>query len=328
MNDKAEKHATGKVYGFGTATLDFRITTADFGEGYKEKLLARKADIKGGGSVANALVQASRLGAKCAWLGKLGNDWIGRRIQRQLEDENIDCANVIFDKNLCSPFNVAVYAGEALRRIGGFLIPNSLNELRSQEIKGFAENIGEKDWVIVELGEISLEQVLEFCTAVKEKNAKILLDVDLDPVRQCIGDEGCIEEIFALADILVPNYNSLMAMYPGYAIGDLCEKLARKYAVLTILTNGEDGLYYAEPGKNIAHMSAVKNTHIVDTVGAGDAFHGGLLYGLSRGMALEDALQTAQKCASLNCSKFGAREGMPTLQELELYKIERNIGGK
>jgi sugar/nucleoside kinase (ribokinase family) len=78
----------------------------------------------------------------------------------------------------------------------------------------------------------------------------------------------------------------------------------------------------------MVHMSAVKNTQIVDTVGAGDAFHGGLLYGLSRGMDLNDALQTAQKCASLNCSKFGAREGMPTLQELELYQTEQNIGGK
>ena len=328
MKDKGEKHTAGKVYGFGTATLDFRIMTADFGEGYKEKLLARKTDIKGGGSVANALVQAARLGAECAWLGKLGDDWQGRRIQTQLEDENIDCDHVIFDKNLCSPFNVAVYAGESLRRVGGFLIPNSLNELTPKEIKMFAKDICENDWVIVEMGEISLDKVLEFCAAAKARKAKIVLDVDLDPVRQCIGGEGIIEKIFALPDILVPNYNSIKAMYPDCTIGGLCEKLAKKYAVLTILTNGEDGLYYAEPGNKTVHLSAVKNTHIIDTVGAGDAFHGGLIYGLSHGMDLEAALQTAQKCASLNCSRFGAREGMPIMQELEIYQKQQNIGGK
>ena len=68
------------VYGFGSAAVDFRIRTADYGDLYKDKLLAQTWAEMGGGAVANFLSQVSRLGVKTSFLGKLGNDVIGKRI--------------------------------------------------------------------------------------------------------------------------------------------------------------------------------------------------------------------------------------------------------
>jgi ribokinase len=56
---------------------------------------------------------------------------------------------------------------------------------------------------------------------------------------------------------------------------------------------------------------------VVDTVGAGDALNGSLAAGLASGLKLEAALRRAVVAASLAVTKAGAREGMPTTQELK-----------
>ena len=55
----------------------------------------------------------------------------------------------------------------------------------------------------------------------------------------------------------------------------------------------------------------------VDTVGAGDTLNGALAAGLAEGRTLEVAARRAVAAASLAVTRAGAREGMPTLAELE-----------
>jgi sulfofructose kinase len=55
----------------------------------------------------------------------------------------------------------------------------------------------------------------------------------------------------------------------------------------------------------------------VDTTGAGDIFHGGFLYGLLRGMELEETLDFSCAAAALNCTALGARGRIATIQELD-----------
>jgi sulfofructose kinase len=54
-----------------------------------------------------------------------------------------------------------------------------------------------------------------------------------------------------------------------------------------------------------------------DTTGAGDAFHGGFMYGLLQQMSLVETLRFANAVAALNCRGLGARGGLPTVREVE-----------
>ena len=49
---------------------------------------------------------------------------------------------------------------------------------------------------------------------------------------------------------------------------------------------------------------------------AGDAFHGGFIYGLLAGLSVEETLRVANGVAGLKCRAIGARTALPTLEEL------------
>ena len=61
---------------------------------------------------------------------------------------------------------------------------------------------------------------------------------------------------------------------------------------------------------------------VVDTTGAGDAFHGAFLYGLLQGWELERTAIFANAVAAINCTRLSGRAGLPSLSEVEAF-LER-----
>lgn len=310
--------AKDRVLGFGTATIDYRIRTPDLGEGYTEKLLAREVEVLGGGAIANCLVQVSRLGGRAAWLGKLGRDRLGQTIVGQLETEEIDCSRVLYDPTVSSPFNLAVYAGDKRRRVGGYLIPGSLAALSEGEVTALAETVRPGDWAVVEIGEIPLEWVLEFCRRASERGAHLAADVDLDPLLQCGADTRLVGEILRLQNLIMANHGALKSMFDLPTAGALAGHLSEVFQSKVVVSAGADGCDVCEPGSAAEHLPAIP-VEVVDPVGAGDAFHGGLLYALAEERDFRESLEIARRCAAMNCRRFGAREGMPNRAELDIF---------
>jgi len=309
----------GSIFGIGSASVDFRITTADYGIKYTDKLLAQEMFMLGGGSVANCLVQIARLSGNPYYLGKLGTDWIGKQIIKSLEKEKVCCNLAIADDNLCSPFNVAVYAGTDKRRVGGYLLPNSLSCITHKDVEEFCSHMEQGDWIITEIGEIPLNILIYFCQIVKKKQVNLVIDVDLDPIKQCGGNIELVKEIFKLADVLIPNFNSLKSMYESVDAKIIAEKVSSEFQAICVITKGEDGAYYCMPDASAKHYPANK-IETLDTVGAGDAFHGGLMYALADNWDIKDAIALGTQCAGINCMSFGARTGMPTFNQLGLKR--------
>jgi len=303
------------VFAFGSAAIDFRIRTADLGADYTEKLLSRETDVLGGGSAANCLVQIARLGGRASWLGKLGTDWIGDRILADLKAEGVDCDLTYREAHHCSPFNLAVYAGPHRRRVGGYLLPNSLAEIKVEECQPWLEAMNRADWLLVEVGETPISLVLDLATHASEQGVHIAVDVDLDPIAHDIASKAEIERLFETADLLAPNATAIKTLFGNEAPPEQAASLARRFDTTIVVTAGGDGAYYIEPGGDVRHQPPIP-VEAVDTVGAGDAFHGGLLFELARGAAIQDAVETAAACGAAACRASGARTGMPTFDTL------------
>jgi sugar/nucleoside kinase (ribokinase family) len=194
--------------------------------------------------------------------------------------------------------------------------------LSEEETTILASAVAQGDWVIAEIGEIPLEAVLLFCRQAKSRGARLAVDVDLDPVRQCGADETVVQQIFDLQDLIMANLQALSAVYDTDTAQELARVLKRAFAASAVVTAGVEGCYFSESDKAVNHLPAIP-VKVVDPVGAGDAFHGGLLYALAADMSFEQALEIGRRCAALNCLALGAREGMPTLAGLERFTLER-----
>lgn len=316
---------SAKIWGFGSACIDFRITTIDMGKDYTEKLLAQETNVMGGGATANCLTQIARLGGEAYYIGCLGTDWIGDKIVDLLRMENINCSNIIYKKDQCSPFNVAVYAdGVKRRRVGGYLLANSLRALDFEDIDILAKDIKKDDFLIIEIGETKISDVVKLCNIAKAKGAKIAIDVDLDPVMQCNSSKEAIFNIFTMADLLIPNIGTMNSLFEFENTKQLAEKIAEKCTCDIVITLGAEGcLLYKHESQVISLIPAIL-TQAIDTVGAGDAFHGGLIYGMAQDYSIEKSIDIATFCASENCKAFGARTGMIRLEALKkrTYLVE------
>jgi ribokinase len=116
---------------------------------------------------------------------------------------------------------------------------------------------------------------------------------------------GLDAETVALADLVTPNEGEL-SMLRAAGI-EPARMLVSRGAGGAELRTGDTELHIPAPV-----------VEAVDTVGAGDTLNGALAASLALGLPLEEAARRAVAAASLAVTKAGARDGMPTADELEV----------
>jgi len=133
-------------------------------------------------------------------------------------------------------------------------------------------------------------------------------------------------KLFSSADIVKISDEDLEWIFPEIeSLQAGAEKILALGATACIITNGKNGSFWYS--KDITIQEPIFDIPLVDTIGAGDTFHGGLLAYLHHNNLLNpqalkqisenqarEALTFATKAAAINCSRQGANP--PTLKEL------------
>ncbi|MFL5180859.1 MAG: PfkB family carbohydrate kinase [Microvirga sp.] len=88
-----------------------------------------------------------------------------------------------------------------------------------------------------------------------------------------------------------------------------------KIAAWVGVTNGAGGVFFRYEGK-IRHEPAFP-VDVVDTLGAGDTWHGAFALALSEGQSEREAVRFASAAAAIKCTRFGGRNGAPRRIEVE-----------
>jgi sulfofructose kinase len=144
-----------------------------------------------------------------------------------------------------------------------------------------------------------------------------ILDADL-------GGGGDLRESLLLADYAIFSGPALEAFVPG---DDDTRRLA---AVLELgvrhagVTRGPKGYRWAGTEGGRGHQPAFA-TEVVDTTGAGDAFHGAFAWALASGRAVPECARIAAAVSALKCRRLGARSGLPTRGELDSFLAEHEL---
>jgi len=107
----------------------------------------------------------------------------------------------------------------------------------------------------------------------------------------------------------------LTGMTPQAAVRAIADRCAAT-AEAVVVTAGDRGVFWRG-----GHIPAFPVT-AVDTLAAGDVFHGAVCFGLTQGWDMEHNLGFAAAAAAIKCTRFGGRLGAPKRDEVEALLMQ------
>jgi sugar/nucleoside kinase (ribokinase family) len=151
------------------------------------------------------------------------------------------------------------------------------------------------------------------------REARTIVSADIDNVY-----DGLLE-LLPFIDILIGSKE-----FPHRVTGiederaALIELKTRYGCAIVGMTMGTAGAIVYCNGEFIESRAFEAPGGCKDTTGAGDAFHGGFLYGLLRGDDIETSLRFGNAVAAMKCSALGARAALPTEAQLQKFLNLKN----
>jgi sulfofructose kinase len=290
----------------GSATID-HIFLIDEVKSPSAKIAANDFVETGGGMGANAAVTVQRLGGKAIYWGRVGDDETGAQVIALLEHEGIDVS--------------------ALRRLSGYRtkIATILIDSRGERLVVSSQPQGypsDATW-------LPIERVAD-CDAVLADTrwptgAQRLFDAADAAGKPSVfdGDAGDPLQVRATARLATHPFFS-QTMLASFELGEPQHALPQLFGGRNVacgVTLGAVGVMWFD--RERVHSAPSPQVNAVDTLAAGDTWHGAFALALAEGRALPLAIEFASAVAALKCTRFGGRAGIPKRDEFERWWAAR-----
>ena len=295
-----------EVVGIGSCGIDyFAIVPRLLGP--EEKINADRVEIHAGGVTGNNLTQVARLGAKAGWLGLIGDDESGRLITRAFAEDDLDLSGIEMVKGEKSTFTWIPVDAQGDRCI--YMFPNVNGKLTAGQVRRrFAPHIAKAKHFHTEASQLPLPPVVEGMRIARDAGVRVIFDLDVAPsyfLQAKLGTEEDLVAALQLVDVLKPCKAAAREITGETDYEKMASKLLALGPKIVAVTMGAEGCLIATT-EEMAHVAALK-VDVRDSTGAGDAFMGGLSYGLLQGWEHPDVGLFANACAAICCTKVGAR---------------------
>ncbi len=275
-----------------------------------------------GGAPANVAVGVARLGGDSAFIGRVGKDPLGEFMQQTLQAERVDTSYMILDPQQRTS-TVVVGLNEGERSFTFMVNPSADQFLQVADLPNFQAG----EWLhccsIALINNPSREATFEAIRRIKAANGFFSFDPNLRESLWASFEEmkQVVMQAVALADVLKFSEEELTLLTDTQTLDEAFKKITALYPQkLIIITLGKDGALYHLNGKQ--DVIAGKAVKPVDTTGAGDAFVGGLLAGLSQTADWQKTdnlvriIRQANACGALATTAKGAMSALPNQTQL------------
>jgi sugar/nucleoside kinase (ribokinase family) len=279
--------------------------------GQVEKLVDAAA-LTIGSSSAIFACGAARLGLKVAFIGMCGDDIFGRFMLDEMSERGVEIGNVIcipggstgLSVILNRPFGAAQGDRAILTHPG--LIPALRAEAVSDELLLQTRHLHVASYFLQTALQPGLPRLFE---RARTLGLTTSLDTNYDPSEQWLG----FDELLSLTNVFLPNETEACSLTRANNVNLAATKLAEKVETLAIKLGADGALGVRNRQKVRVASISVK---VVDTVGAGDSFDAGFIYGYLQGWPLEKALRAATVCGALSTQKPGGTAAQATRDEV------------
>ena len=274
-----------------------------------ETIIGGNFFMNAGGKGANQAVAAVRLGGSVSFMAKVGNDHFGSRSIEQYKAEGIDVEHILIDSEL--PSGVALIMVDANGENCIAVASGANAMLRVEDIDRATGMIERGDIVLMQL-ETPLDTVEYVARIAHERGKRVILNPA--PAQH-------------LPDSLMKNLYMIIAneteteLITGVKITDM-ESICRAADVMSergvqnvVITLGSKGAFIKENGAY--HKVPAIKVKAVDATAAGDTFCGALCVALAEKKGILEAVEFANKCASVTVTRMGAQSSLPYRSEID-----------
>ncbi len=268
-----------------------------------EKSRASNFTESSGGNAANAAIAIARLGGQVALASPLASDLIGDSIVARLTAENVDCAAMVRVAGAISSLSAIIVDATGERMIVNRR-DETLSKARVANVEALVESL---DAVLID--NRFPEFVLPIAQAARRHNLPVVLDAD-EP-------SGFVDEIFAASTHVIFSAHGLRATAECADPEQALRIVAGPAPAFFAVTSGPNGTLWrhgTESGRQAAFP-----VRAVDTLGAGDVYHGAFTLALGEGRTVPEALRFAAAAAAVKCTRFGGITGAPKRQDVENF---------
>ena len=257
-----------------------------------------------GGSVSNSVVHFAQLGGRSLFIGKVANDDAGTHYIDELIREGVEYRTSFLNSGIstgrCYVFvtpdgqrTMCTYLGASSELSIADVDAEALDRTKVLFIEGYL-------WASTCAKDMILESVL-----IAKKSETIIAFSLSDPFLV----DGFRSELQRFVendvDFLIGNEQEIHQLYETSTLQNSIEALKNRVAHF-VITRGEKGSV-AVVQHEVFKRCATPVTQVVDTTGAGDAFAGGYLFGLTQNYSVEQCLEIASNRAGQVVSHFGGR---------------------
>lgn len=274
------------------------------------KVVAYEVHECGGGMAANAAVAISRLGGRAAYWGRVAGDALGQRILVELADEGVDVSTARQLPGVRSAPTAILVGDDGERLICSFPNPaldRDPDWLPLDQVASFRAVLTDVRWP---------EGAARVLDAARAAGIPAVLDADVGEAKQVMALAG-------RAGIVAFSEPGLQAVAGAGSPGEQLARAARGTVAIVGVTLGAEGFLWREGEREYRARAPVVAS--VDTLAAGDVWHGAFTLRLAEGADIADAAGFANVAAAIKCTRFGGRRGAPNRPEVEQFPLLKQL---
>jgi sulfofructose kinase len=268
-----------------------------------------------GGNALNAAIGIVRLGGRASLAGPMGDarETSSRYIFDRMADEGIDTNHLVHMPGLVTPISSIMIDATGERTIVTF---------RDPEL--WKVHLPDTDTLLRDCAAILTEnRCAEFCTDLCHEARRRGIPVVVDVDRAMSLREG----LLTASSHLIFSSEALQATAGVHDDAAALKKIAKLTPSFLAGTRGPRGTLWLDERGELQETPAFP-VHTVDTLGAGDIFHGAFALAITEGEDVPHALRFASAAAALKCTRFGGAFACPQRPEVEALLSGEPVGSE
>jgi sulfofructose kinase len=290
------------VLGIGANSVDYvyRLPAYPEADGPNAKMRISSHTVCCGGQMATALATCMAMGLRVKYIGATGTDDNGRRIREELGRRGIDMSDAVI-RDVTNQFAVIMVDEQLGERIVLWDRHDGL-VLRDRELPADLLTAAR----VVHVDDVDQNAAITAARIARAGGSIVTSDIDRLTPRT--------EELVAAVTMPIFAEHVPKTLSGEDDFERALRKLRRLNPGMMCVTLGPRGAVLLD-GDRFHHQPAF-DVHVVDTTGAGDVFRGGFIYALVQRKPIDEALRIANAAAAVSCTRLGALNGVPTLDEV------------